>query len=443
MGTCNLRDKKMNIKSLLLGSAAAVVAVSGAQAADAIVVEPEPVEYVRICDAYGSGFFYIPGTETCIRFGGYVRSSYEKGYFDRDVHDQVQITAGAPAVSTGGTNVVVAPATAVGGGTFELEFWGQRARLDIDTRNETDWGTLRAQYRLEGGDSNTDADIDMDRALISLAGFRFGFTDNYWTTNHGYAAVNFTGLGAIAWTQDDGFYGFNDATMADYTWAADGFAVTVGVEDPRIDYAAVGVVTTNFNGAATDTNAFANFYAGVNYSADWGSLAFTAVHDSGAVDNGLGAAQDNGGWAYKASITLDISEWVPGGVLHGKYMADGDYRTNYVHTNGALLDASHVWQVSYQMDLTDELQMMAQYSHADGDDLEGAANAVLANHTEEGDAWIASVGLNWFPAAAPGFSVRGSYKWGEANDALRASATNLAIVDEEFHGFFIGVRRDF
>ena len=54
----------MNIKSLLLGSAAGMVAVSGAQAADAIVyAEPEPVEYVRVCDVYGAGFFYIPGTE--------------------------------------------------------------------------------------------------------------------------------------------------------------------------------------------------------------------------------------------------------------------------------------------------------------------------------------------------------------------------------------------
>jgi len=74
----------MNIKSLLLGSAAAMVAVSSAQAADAVVVEAEPVEYVRVCDAYGSGFFFIPGTETCIRFGGFVRSAYEKLTFDND-----------------------------------------------------------------------------------------------------------------------------------------------------------------------------------------------------------------------------------------------------------------------------------------------------------------------------------------------------------------------
>ncbi|WP_201026394.1 porin, partial [Paramesorhizobium deserti] len=71
----------MNIKSLLLGSAAALVAVSGARAADAVVIaEPEPVEYVRVCDAYGAGYFYIPGTETCLRISGYLR--YDMGAGD-------------------------------------------------------------------------------------------------------------------------------------------------------------------------------------------------------------------------------------------------------------------------------------------------------------------------------------------------------------------------
>ncbi len=64
----------MKIKSLLIGSAALMTASSGAYAADAIVMaDPEPVEYVRVCDVYGPGFFYIPGTETCLKIGGYVR----------------------------------------------------------------------------------------------------------------------------------------------------------------------------------------------------------------------------------------------------------------------------------------------------------------------------------------------------------------------------------
>ena len=60
------------IKSLILGSAAGLVALSGAQAAD-LPVKAKAVEYVRICSLYGAGFFYIPGTDTCIKLGGYVR----------------------------------------------------------------------------------------------------------------------------------------------------------------------------------------------------------------------------------------------------------------------------------------------------------------------------------------------------------------------------------
>ena len=61
----------MKLKSLLFGSAAVIAAGTGAQAADLPTVEP--VEYVRICDAFGTGFYYIPGTDTCLRIAGYVR----------------------------------------------------------------------------------------------------------------------------------------------------------------------------------------------------------------------------------------------------------------------------------------------------------------------------------------------------------------------------------
>ena len=60
------------IKSLVLGSAAGLIALSGAQAAD-LPVKAKAVEYVKICSLYGAGFYYIPGTDTCIKLGGYVR----------------------------------------------------------------------------------------------------------------------------------------------------------------------------------------------------------------------------------------------------------------------------------------------------------------------------------------------------------------------------------
>ena len=61
------------IKSLILGSAAGLVAMSGAQAAD-LPVKAKAVEYVRICSLYGAGFYYIPGTDTCIKLAGYLRA---------------------------------------------------------------------------------------------------------------------------------------------------------------------------------------------------------------------------------------------------------------------------------------------------------------------------------------------------------------------------------
>ena len=401
-----------------------MVAVSGAQAADAIVVEPEPVEYVRVCDAYGSGFFYIPGTETCIRFSGYVRSSFEKTYIEE-------------TSTTFITNTTTTFATGRVTNERENTFWGTRGRLNIDTRNETDWGTLRAQFRLEGGDANNDANADMDRALISLAGFRAGFTDNYWASNHSYSGVNLSGLGSAGtFTVDDGWYGFNDATLFDYTWSSDGLAITIGVEDPRVDWHGLGSVPPFAGGTAT---AYANFYTGFNYSAHWGTVAFTAAHDSVAVDRVTGKL---GGWAYKASLDLNLSDWIPGGSLHGMYMWDGDMRTNYVTTYGLMFDPEEIWQVSFQANLTDEIQLVAQYSYAD------AWKAPFAGGDAEGDGWNAAIGLNWFPSATPGFSIRGSYKWGEFDNAdtgagLGGFGDGFGESDVEWDGFFIGVRRDF
>src|SRR5947199_1618935 len=66
------------VRSLLLGSAAGVVAVAGAQAAD-MPVKAKPVEYVKICSLYGAGFYYLPGTDICVKHGAYARSQWYYG----------------------------------------------------------------------------------------------------------------------------------------------------------------------------------------------------------------------------------------------------------------------------------------------------------------------------------------------------------------------------
>src|SRR5258705_4628719 len=60
-------------RNLILGTVAGLMAISAAHAAD-LPVKAKAVEYVKICTPYGAGFFYIPGTDTCIKLGGYLRA---------------------------------------------------------------------------------------------------------------------------------------------------------------------------------------------------------------------------------------------------------------------------------------------------------------------------------------------------------------------------------
>jgi hypothetical protein len=148
----------MNIKSLLLGSAAALAAVSGAQAADAIVAaEPEPMEYVRVCDAFGTGYFYIPGTETCLKIGGYVRFQTNFG----------------PSTALDGSSR--------GRGTSDWDTF-TRGQLQFDAKNDTELGTLESTIVLQTNADNTGngGSTFLDTASIAIAGFKFGYYYSWW-----------------------------------------------------------------------------------------------------------------------------------------------------------------------------------------------------------------------------------------------------------------------
>ncbi|MCP4305233.1 MAG: hypothetical protein GY788_10235 [bacterium] len=62
----------MKLKTLLLGTATAFAVTSGAQAAD-LALAVEPIDYVKVCDAFGVGYYYIPGTDVCLKIGGHIQ----------------------------------------------------------------------------------------------------------------------------------------------------------------------------------------------------------------------------------------------------------------------------------------------------------------------------------------------------------------------------------
>ena len=67
------------IKSLLLGSAAGIVAVASAQAADLPTRKAAPVEYVKVCNVGGITGWTLPGSDTCVKFSGYITAQFEGG----------------------------------------------------------------------------------------------------------------------------------------------------------------------------------------------------------------------------------------------------------------------------------------------------------------------------------------------------------------------------
>ena len=257
----------MNIKTILLGSAAALVAATGAQAADAVVApEPEAVEYVRVCDAYGAGYFYIPGTETCLRIHGYVRYDVKAGddpYSGKD-----------------------------------LKGWnkGGRFALKVSTGSETELGTLKTytELRFNYGANNSRKDgvygkiksdnTVMEFAYITLGGFKVGIDESEFHTFTGY-------LGDIINDDVVNSGDYRTGKIA-YTFdAGNGFSAVVALEQGGDGYVIDGYVP--------------HIVGGVKYQGGWGKIAGIAAYDSVIED-----------WSGKiradVNITDQFSIWAQG-----------------------------------------------------------------------------------------------------------------------------------
>ncbi len=220
----------MKIKSLLLGSAAALAVATGAQAADAIMAaQPEPVEYVKVCDAFGTGYFYIPGTETCLKFSGMIRQDVGfgslNGQYSYDVDDPNFIDPDKD------------PTNAKPG-----LFWHQRFEASTDTNANTELGVLHTFTRVrfeyfstqetyanrgyQAGGVNNGTKVTLKFAYIELGGFRVGKTESE------FSRLAFYGHGYAGGVIDDTLvpYGPFDTQQISYTYKNNGFSAVIAAE---------------------------------------------------------------------------------------------------------------------------------------------------------------------------------------------------------------------
>jgi len=281
----------MTIKSLLLGSAAALAVVSGAQAADAIVAaEPEAVEYVRVCDAYGTGYFYIPGTETCLKIEGYIR--FQTDFSFGDVADN-------------------------GGG----EDWSTRTRGQVafSSKSDTEYGTLtgvivlQSNFRPNGpaNSQSVENGTVIDEAYIDIAGLRVGKFVNWWDNDFSgetESINNNTNFNAIRYQYDAGDF-----------WA--GIAVeelTADIETAFVDTDGDGVPDTT---VITDANGGNNVGIDVGIGGKVGGFSWEVLggydidREDGAVrgviyaDIGPGTFGLAGVWSSGPTDYYDNGEW--------------------------------------------------------------------------------------------------------------------------------------
>lgn len=191
----------------ILGSSAALLVAYSANAADAVMpaeAAPDATSYVQVCDAFGAGFFYIPGTETCLKLSGAV--SFSAG------HDTLA----------------------------KENFAGAEAYFDIDTKSDSEFGAIGTKLRLSSKNNYDsyyvagwpDRKTDIELAYLTIGPAYFGYKETLINTDLLYGDfslktmsgdMNTTTLGflqddiyggvyaglALETNQRGDFYGFN------------------------------------------------------------------------------------------------------------------------------------------------------------------------------------------------------------------------------------------
>jgi hypothetical protein len=342
------------IRGLLLASGAVIFASAGAQAAD-LPLKAKAVEYVRVCSLYGAGFYYIPGTDTCIKLGGYIRAE----------------TAISTNSNYGGAYSGQAGADNRLSNRYQMR---SREDLNIDTRTATEYGVVRTYFDAvftwtsgtysgvgNGGtqystgaansagltsvnglsnDGISGGSLGVYYAFIQFAGFTMGKAvsqfDAPWTN---YPGNNFDGLVG-------GSGNVNGVNQ--FTYTADfgqGVTASISAEDQSLFFTSniwntSGISSSGVLGGAYGTNAI-----GGNVSPDiigmvrvdqaWGLFqASFAGHDNHAAYYGAteatGHPEDKWGWAAQLSLSIKNIPTGPGDVLNiqGVY-TDGASRYNF------------------------------------------------------------------------------------------------------------------
>lgn len=388
-----------------LGLAMSVAAfTTGAWAADAVEVaaEAEPMDYVRICDTYGAGFYYIPGTETCLKVGGFVR--YQIG-FGNEYHIGAGAVDGAFALP------------AVGMIPFSASDYGwsksTTVSVKLDARSETEMGTLRGFLDVRASNGGAAA---IDSAFIELGGLLMGKSGNAYDYD-------------IGGEQD--MLGGANVNHIQYTFAGgNGFSAAVSIDDD-------GDVTS---GAGAFGAAGADFVPNVSANVQYSSGPL-AVGLYGAYDNNTdeGAVKGIASYSLSDNDKLSLAAYWAGG-------------PTYVHGGQDL--ASTPFRNSLSM--WGEWSVQGAYWHRFSDKLSASLGAVYISNFQRFDDVRPGTDINFLRVGAtvdyalvPGFNIKTNLNYNKFSGDTVDLADSVAPFfggDEASEGYvsgFVRFQRDF
>ncbi len=252
------------IKSILLGSAAGIVAVASAQAADLPTKKAAPVaQYVKICNVGGITGWTLPGSDTCVKLSGYMTAQFTGGNLSTQYNwasfssvanaiavsnpalaSTLNTLAAATGNQTLGQRVLLAASDTQGNTTFyrNATGWSARASVVLDVASNTAYGPLIAHIGLQDDIGNgfdplqsaPTANITyLDQGYVTWAGITAGKAASFYS---------FTGGGdnwANFFSPDQ--KGFNEPMLLAYTASfGGGFSATIAAQSSGTNGASGG-----------------------------------------------------------------------------------------------------------------------------------------------------------------------------------------------------------
>ena len=295
-------------------SSAALLTAGSALAADLPSKKAAPVEYVRVCSAHGAGFFYIPGSDTCIKIGGRARFEYQYG----QTYNRSSNATGFRALG----------------------------RVELDARNSTEFGLLRAFVRIDFARrtgqiysgtqariataytgtaysyaGNVQTQIDISRAFVQLGGLTAGRAVSFFGFYNG-------DLELVGTTAGDGAL----TNLLAYTATfGSGFSATLSLEDPLERRNAYAYATGTSVGILTATTAaqyggasMPDVVAALRVDQSWGSAQLSGlVHQVRVAGNGANVgvigtsnASSDYGWALNGGVKINLPMLAAGDAVY-------------------------------------------------------------------------------------------------------------------------------